>query len=127
MRTNRLFALTAVRSVVGHLILGDYDDLSVAPGGGRDDLRRAVDAYGPGLSRVPDRGFEFLDLLAVRDTGPAAFDVVVPLWTREEGISRLTLRLRLIEYPNFFQSEVAGLHIAEARPEAQQPIRYAPR
>lgn len=35
-----------------------------------------------------------------------------PLWTEDEGLSDLTLELRLVEaYPSAFETEITGLHV----------------
>lgn len=60
---------------------------------GPEDLERAVRDYGRHLIPLPVAAFGTLDVLPVSDTQPQRWSVVVPLWSREEGRSDLSLEI----------------------------------
>jgi len=75
-------------------------------------LREVVEGYGRALAPVPEGGLDHLDVVRIEGSEPAAFHVVVELWTEEEGRSDLSLELRLTDlYGGAYDIEVLGLHV----------------
>lgn len=107
---------TAVSIAVNLLVSGEYEVLESLTRGrllSAKQLRRAVDDYGRTLIRPPETAFEEIDAVRAADLESATFHVVFPLWTAEEGVSDLTLELRLVEAApgGVFETEVVGLHV----------------
>ncbi len=107
--------VTAVQVVVGLLVRESYDVIEAMTRGRRlsaDDLRGAVETYGRTLAPIPADALEPLDVVRIEGTDPAAFHVCVDLWTEEEGLSDLSLELRLTDlYGGAYDIEVLGLHV----------------
>lgn len=105
---------TAVRVIVDLLVRGDYATIEAVTQGKRlnaDQLERAMDEYGRTLVPPTDAWWASVQVTAI--SGPAsAVHVAAPLWTAEEGLSDLTLELRLQEsIPGVFDTEVLDLHV----------------
>jgi hypothetical protein len=104
-----------VRDILAQLAAGDYFALEQRCGGIRlsaEDLATAVTAYGRHLVSPPkDLDLE-LDVAAIRNADPPAWSVAVPLHTREEGRSDLTLELTIVAAPpSGFRVELDDLHV----------------
>jgi hypothetical protein len=85
-----------VNALTDRLVKGDYEGLCrlahscrVRPA----DMERVVREYGRHLVALPVNGFQAVEVISVRDTQPQRWSVVVPLWSREEGRSDLSLEL----------------------------------
>lgn len=75
------------------------------------ELREAVCDYGRQLVPLPPEGYELIDYIAVLGSRPLEWSVVVPLFTREEGRSDLSLELSVIECPSDGHTiQINGLH-----------------
>jgi hypothetical protein len=90
----------------------DYLGLERATAGKRlkaADIERAVNDYGRALVPPPDE-FE-IDAIQVKGRSPPEWSVRVPLWTREEGRSDLTLEMTIIDaYPSV-RVELDNIHV----------------
>ncbi|HXV84121.1 MAG TPA: hypothetical protein VEG60_30070 [Candidatus Binatia bacterium] len=62
-----------------------------------DEIEQCVMDYGCEIVPLPTEGFDLVDVVEVADSIPPQWSVYVPLWTREEGLSDLTLRLTVFE------------------------------
>jgi hypothetical protein len=106
---------TAVSMTVNLLVRGQYDVLESMTRGkwlSAGQLRQAVTEYPHRLVQPPDSAWENLDVMHAMDLEPATFLVDFPLWTDDEGLSDLTLQLRLVEaYPSAFETEITDLHV----------------
>ncbi len=80
-----------IQLLVCDLARGAYAEVEARGGAGRLNgrvLRRAVEDYGRQLVPIPEEGWALVD--AYKRNGPRQL-VDVPLWTKEEGRSDLTL------------------------------------
>jgi hypothetical protein len=106
---------TAVRIAVDLLVRGEYAVIESMTHGHRlsaTELRRAVEDYGRHLVLPPEDEWTHLDVVGITGSEPAAYHVVVDLWTAEEGRSDLSLELQLEErYPGAYEVEVLGIHV----------------
>ena len=94
---------------------GEYAALEKLSGGvrvGAADLERAVREYGRTLMVPPPGSEPELDIVEIRNARPRAWFVDVPLWSREEGRSDLTLQLKLVAAPaGGYRVEIDDLHV----------------
>lgn len=103
-----------VRSLVNRLAAGDYEGVIAACTASRltgADLRDAISPYGRTLVEPPRNAGPVLDAIAVESTKSPTWSVRVPLWTKAEGQSDLTLELTLIERNGHWDVELDDLHV----------------
>lgn len=103
-----------LRIIVSLLVGLDFERLASLTRGIRlsaDDMRRAVAEYGRTLVMPPGPEID-ADVVEVTGSRPTRWSVVVPLYTREEGPSDLSLELSLVD-SDADQLEVAidDLHV----------------
>ncbi|SNS57105.1 hypothetical protein SAMN06265355_12112 [Actinomadura mexicana] len=112
--------VNAVRVVVGLLVRGDYEELETLTEGRRlsaAEMAGAVTASGRDLISPPDDAFADLEVAGIEQVsgGERAFRVALPLWTAQEGLSSLALRLTLTEVMDgVWTVEVDGIGEAAA-------------
>lgn len=101
--------------VVGLLVRGEYEVLHSMTGGRwltAKQMRDGVVEYGRTLVAPPATAWNDIDAVQADGVDPATFHVVMPLWTLEEGMSDLSLELRLIEtYPDALDVEITSIHV----------------
>jgi hypothetical protein len=106
---------TAVSIAVNLLVQGEFDvHESLTRGRWLFAAQRqhAVAEYPHRLVHPPNSAWDSLDVVHATDLEPATFLVDFPLWTDDEGLSDLTLQLRLVEaYPSAFETEINDLHV----------------
>ncbi len=93
------FVSTAVRALAGHIVQGEYDDAVARCDASRltaDRLRAIILGYGRTLTAPPADAYDNLDAVPISDPSRRAWSVRVPLWTREEGRSDLTIELTVV-------------------------------
>jgi hypothetical protein len=74
-------------------------------------MARAINQYGRQFVMPPEDAFEFMVVIEVRDTQPRRWSVAMPLWTREEGRSDLSLELTIIRGKESFEIELDDIHV----------------
>jgi hypothetical protein len=103
-----------VREVIEHLVSRRYAELEAMTNGVRlkaSDIDRAVAEYGRDLVPPPENAYELLDIVEVRGFSNTKWSVVIPLWTREEGRSDLSVELTLIRCGEKFAVEFDNIHV----------------
>lgn len=76
-----------------------------------EELRGAVAGHGRTLVPLPPEELDSLDVVEIAGAEPAAYSVVVDLWT-EEGRSDLSLELRLVDRDDgAFEVEVMDVRV----------------
>ena len=111
--------LPARNAVIGQLVAllatGDYENLvRLAPRSrvSAQQIEAAVKQYGRRLCPLPAPAYELIDYIAVRNTIPPEWSVVVPLFTEEEGRSDLSLELSMVEVnPYKYEVQVDDIHV----------------
>jgi hypothetical protein len=76
-----------------------------------DEISDAIRGYGRRLVMPPDDAFELMDVIEVRSSSPRRWSVIMPIWTREEGRSDLSVELTLIGDQRPFQVELDDIHV----------------
>ncbi|HYO72251.1 MAG TPA: hypothetical protein VEU33_39885 [Archangium sp.] len=102
-----------VRRLVEDLAAGRYAELAADGRAGRlteAELRTAVEEYGRTLVPLPADGEMIVDSYE-QTSRPEASALDVPLWTKEEGRSDLTLSLTAIKQGETYTVEVDDLHV----------------
>lgn len=107
--------LQTVKQVVSDLATKRYSELAQQTDGRRlsaDHLAAIESDYGVTLVAPPDDAYELLDVVEVARTNPRSWSVVMPLWTRDQGRSDLSLELTLIEaQPGQLSVEIDDIHV----------------
>jgi hypothetical protein len=104
----------SVRQVIGHLVAGKYAELERLTDGkrlGAHEMAKAINDYGRKLVLPPPDAFGLLDVVEVRNAQPQQWSVTMPLWTREEGRSDLSIELTLIADKDRFSIELDDIHV----------------
>lgn len=102
-----------IRRLIEDLAAGRYAEIAADGRAGRlteAELRTAVEQYGRTLVPLPaDR--EMLVDIYEQTSQPDTVTLDVPLWTREEGRSDLTLSATAIKQGETYTVEVDDLHV----------------
>lgn len=113
MNTDKLHS--TVKLITDLLAEKQYDELVKLSDGVRltpVELEKAVKDYGREIIPMPQEGFGQIDFIEVEGANPKKWSVNVPIYTKEEGMSDLTLELTLIESgQSHFRVEVDDLHV----------------
>ena len=92
-----------------------YEDLAQLCAGSRisaEDMREAVASYGRTLVQLPEDAASLVDSMRVTGASNPTWSVVVPLFTREEGRSDLSLELTVTESkPGLVAVQLDDLHV----------------
>lgn len=107
--------MTTVRIVVDLLVRQEYDVIEAMTRGHRlsaEDIQRAVEQYGRTLIAPPEDGWNAVEVDRIEPSSVPTFSIDVPLWSREEGRSDLTLSLTLVEFaPGLFETQIDDLRV----------------
>lgn len=106
-------AQEAIRRLVDDLINGNYAQIEEDGRIGRltqDELRGAVADYGRTLTQLPESAFDVVDIYTIQ-VAPDLAAVDVPLWTKEEGRSDLTLSVTVNERVDGVAVSIDDLHV----------------
>ena len=76
-----------------------------------DDLRNVIREYGRKLAPPPLDAYNNLDAVQVKSAVVPTWSVRVPLWTKEEGRSDLTLELTIALDSGVQKVELDDLHV----------------
>lgn len=104
----------SVSQIITLLVAGKYLELETLTRHVRlsaNEIAATVSDYGRQLILPPDSGFELMDVVEVKDANPKRWSVRMPLWTREEGRSDLTLEMTVIDKQNGFVVELDDIHV----------------
>jgi len=104
----------AVGQTIELLVTGKYADLERLTHGTRltaNEMAKAVADYGKQLTLPPQDGFKLMNMVEVKNAQPKRWSVTMPLWTKEEGRSDLTLELTAIKRDNKVSIELDDIHV----------------
>ena len=102
-----------IRRLIEDLAAGRYAEIAADGRAGRlseAELRTAVARYGRTLVPLPADGEMLVDIYE-QTSQPDAVSLDVPLWTREEGRSDLTLSVTALKQGDTYTVEVDDLHV----------------
>ena len=98
MRKEVLKYQAIINELVSDLAQGKFDLIAKSNRNGRvnmHDVTRVIEEYGCTLIPLPEHGYDIIQLYPVRDKSET--DMYIPLWTKEEGRSDLTLSVTVSE------------------------------
>jgi hypothetical protein len=76
------------------------------------DIERSIQQYGRSVCQLPQCALNGIKWAPISGSEPQKWHVVVPLWTKQEGRSDLTLELTLVDSPKeFYEIEIDDLHV----------------
>ncbi|KYF59259.1 hypothetical protein BE08_26980 [Sorangium cellulosum] len=102
-----------ISRLIADLSAGRYAEIAADGRTGRlsaEELRTAVEQYGRTLLLLPDGAWDSVDECPQVDA-PNTVAVDVPLWTKEEGRSDLTLSLTATKQADRWILQVDDLHV----------------
>ena len=103
-----------VNQVIELLVAAKYADLEKLTHGVRltaNEIAKAVTDYGRKLILPPHDGLRLMNVIEVKNTDPKRWSIVMPLWSKEEGRSDLTLEMTAIECASSFSIELDDIHV----------------
>jgi hypothetical protein len=103
-----------VNRVVDFLIAEHYQGiirLTNGAGMNANEITEAIQTYDRKLVTLPPEAFDLMDIVEVKNANPKQWSVWIPLWTKEEGRSDLTLQLTITQGDNGFNVEVDDIHV----------------
>jgi hypothetical protein len=102
----RLTECLARRDYVG--LCGSVSQSRLSP----QELDTAVRDYGRTIIPLPTEAYSLLNVLEVTHVTPQRWSVVVPLWTKEEGRSDLSLEITIEDVAGEdYAVEIDDLHV----------------
>ena len=102
-----------IRDLVHQLVTGNFDLLQSDGRAGRvtaEQLAQGITEYGRTLVDLPEAAWDLAVCYQI-DGKPGVFAVDLPLWTREEGRSDLTLQFMLMVTADGPRLEIDDLHV----------------
>jgi hypothetical protein len=103
-----------VSHIVSMLVAGRYADLEQQTHGVRltaNEMAEAIADYGRTLVLPPRDGFRLMNVVEIKNAQPKRWSVAMPLWTKEEGRSDLTVEMTISEHENVFLIELDDIHV----------------
>lgn len=103
-----------IRQVLALLVAGKYTELETLTHGTRlsaKEMATAVADYRRTLVMPPEDGFRLMNVIEVLNARPKRWSIAMPVWTREEGRSDLTVEMTVIEQENGFSVELDDIHV----------------
>jgi hypothetical protein len=112
---NAAKAKLTIEAVLEHVVSQDFEALlRLAPRSRvtATALKAALSGYGRVPIMSPALTDLRIDVAAVRNTDPQSWSVNLPLWTKEEGMSDLTLEMHFTESAaETYAVEIDDLHV----------------
>ena len=76
-----------------------------------NEMANAIADYGRKLILPPQDGYSLMNVIEFKDAYPKRWSIIMPLWTKEEGRSDLTLEMTAMEYDGSFSIELDDIHV----------------
>ena len=75
------------------------------------DISNAVADYGRTIIAPPIDAFRLMDVVEVKAAVPPRWSITMPIWTKEEGRSDLSVELTVIDDHGVFRVELDDIHV----------------
>lgn len=105
---------SAIRPILNRLSRGDCDGAVARCSISRcsaEDLRRVLREYPATFIEPPADAYTELNVVVVTGADEPTWHVSIPLWTREEGRSDLTLEVWVVDIRGRLVVELLDLHV----------------
>ncbi|WP_437673152.1 DUF7668 domain-containing protein [Sorangium sp. So ce131] len=102
-----------IHQLISDLSAGRYAEMAADGRAGRlsaEELRRTIEQYGRTLILLPDEAWALVDEYP-HANAPGTVALDLPLWTKEEGRSDLTLSLSATKEMNGWVLHIDDLHV----------------
>jgi hypothetical protein len=77
-----------------------------------NEIKKAIEDYGRTPVPLPKKGLSGVSVVEIKSSSPTRWSVWVPVYTKEEGMSDLTLELTLIDSnTDLYGIEIDDLHV----------------
>ena len=103
-----------VRQVLSLLAKRQYAELESLTEGVRlkaTDIANVVADYGRTIIVPPDDAYQLMDVVEVTATLPPRWSITMPIWSKEEGRSDLSVELTVIEDGRSYRIELDDIHV----------------
>ena len=103
-----------VQVLISLLIAEKYAEVEALTGGVRlpaEQIRDAIEQYGRTLRQPPSEAYERMDVVEVQGSAYPQWSITIPLWTKEEGSSDLSLSITIVAKPTGFATELDDIHV----------------
>lgn len=104
-----------LRYLLSLFVQSDYITLEKISQGVRlsaKEMELAIKEYGATIEMPPSEAFEDLDIIEIEGASPKSWSLRFDFWTKEEGVSDLTLELTLISSDNdLLKVEIDNIHV----------------
>jgi len=103
-----------VGEIIRLLVDRQFDKIAALTNGVRlpaKQMQSAVEQYGRTLVVPPSDAFELMDVVEVREKQPSQWSITMPLWTKEEGRSDLSIEVTIVQGTDKFHIELDDIHV----------------
>lgn len=103
-----------IQHIIEYLVAGKYAELETLTKGRRlsaQEIAKAINDYGRRLVLPPNHAFELMNVVEVRNAQPPKWSIAMPLWTREEGRSDLSVEVTITAGDKAFEIELDDIHV----------------
>lgn len=103
-----------VSEIIRLLVERQFKQLETLTNGVRlpaEQIQTAVDQYGRTLVVPPSDAFKLMDVVEVHGRHPSQWSITMPLWTKEEGRSDLSIELTITQGTEKFHIELDDIHV----------------
>ncbi len=103
-----------VASLIALLVEGEYSEIERKTNGARlsaEEIKTAVEQYGRKLVPPPSEAYDEMDVIEVKGSGVPQWSITMPLWTKEEGRSDLSVELTIFKKTEGVTVELDDIHV----------------
>jgi len=103
-----------ILKVIELLVSHKYVELEALTKGVRLDqkaIAKVIADYGQELVLPPSEAFDLMDVVAVQAESPRSWSAIMPLWTKAEGRSDLSIELTIIDSKEGFRIELDDIRV----------------
>lgn len=97
---NTSHLLRIIRSFISLLVERKYSEIEAITNGKRlpaVQIQNAIMSYGRTLVFPPESAFQLIDAVEVKGVQPPRWSIIMPLWTKEEGRSDLSVEITIVD------------------------------
>lgn len=76
-----------------------------------DEIKAAIDDFGEEIIIPNDDIFNAIDIIKIENSDQEAYSIDFDLWTKESGLSDLTLQLTVTKHIDSIEIELDNIHV----------------